>query len=203
MASIGELFKTLGKDETFSKYCSQIENGKSNSEIINLAFEDDNLVSILKKIIDDTEIIKTKMEVIIGQKRKVYESKKDKLLKNLEQNSGNVIKENTMNLSKQSGDTMNLSKQSGDTMNLSKQSGDTMNLSKQSGDTMNLSKQSGDKELFSEEHIEENNDIIEDNYLFNFKPINNDKVVWLNKYSFVEQIDHRMRLVNYDIEMYY
>jgi hypothetical protein len=88
-------------------------------------------------------------------------------------------------------------------MNLSKQSGDTMNLSKQSGDTMNLSKQSGDKELFSEEHIEENNDIIEDNYLFNFKPINNDKVVWLNKYSFVEQIDHRMRLVNYDIEMYY
>jgi hypothetical protein len=35
------------------------------------------------------------------------------------------------------------------------------------------------------------------------KPINKDKVVWLWKTCYTEQIDHRIRLVNGDIEMYY
>jgi len=35
------------------------------------------------------------------------------------------------------------------------------------------------------------------------QPINKDKVTWLWKTCYTEQVDHRIRLVNGDIEMYY
>jgi hypothetical protein len=151
MAEIGQLFKILGKDETFTKYCNEIENGKTNNEIINMAFEDSNLISQLTQIIKDENIIKNKMEVIIGQKRKAFENKKeksDKKVKIEEKNTKNEVSED-----------------------------------------LEENKESNDEEL--------------DDYIFNFTPLNNDKAIWLHKYCFVEQIDHRMRLANYDIEIFY
>lgn len=81
-ASIGELFKILGKNEKFSNYCKEIENGKSINEIIEMAMNDIELMTILNNIIEDNEVIKNKMEVIIGQKKKVYE--KNKIIENKE-----------------------------------------------------------------------------------------------------------------------
>jgi hypothetical protein len=76
-ASIGELFKILGKNEIFSKYCKEIENEKSNNDIIDLAINDIELMNILNNVVSDISIIKNKMDVIIGQKRKLYNKNKD------------------------------------------------------------------------------------------------------------------------------
>jgi ABC-type Zn2+ transport system substrate-binding protein/surface adhesin len=78
MAAIGELFKNLGKNEIFANYCNEITNEKTNNEIINLALNDENLMSILKNIINNEEIIKNKMDIIIGQKRKTLEKLNNK-----------------------------------------------------------------------------------------------------------------------------
>jgi len=72
---IGELFKILGKNEIFANYAKEIENGKTNKEIIDISLNDETLMSILLVVVSDIEIIKNKMDVIIGQKRKSYEKK--------------------------------------------------------------------------------------------------------------------------------
>jgi hypothetical protein len=149
MASIGELFKTLGKDQTFNEYCNELDNGKTNSEIIELAFEDEELMINLRKIIDDNNIIKNKMEIIVGQKRKAYESKK--------QNESN----------------------------------------KQCIETL------VNKELINTTTDDELEEAEETGYELSLKPFNDSKTIMLNKYTFMEPIDHRFRLVNYDIEMFY
>jgi len=73
--NIGELFKTLGKNEIFSNYVMEIDNGKNNKEIIDIALNDEALMCTLTMIVSDIEIIKNKMDIIIGQKRKSYEKK--------------------------------------------------------------------------------------------------------------------------------
>ena len=78
MAAIGELFKYLGKNQKFNTYCNELQNNKKNEEIINLVFQDEELLKEIKNIIDDESVIKNKMEIIIGQKRKALESKKQK-----------------------------------------------------------------------------------------------------------------------------
>lgn len=78
MAAIGELFKTLGKNEIFNGLCKKIENGLTNNEIIDEAINNEELISILKNIIDDIDVIKNKMDVIIGQKRKGFEKQFEK-----------------------------------------------------------------------------------------------------------------------------
>jgi DNA-directed RNA polymerase subunit N (RpoN/RPB10) len=72
---IGELFKILGKNEIFANYAKEVENGKTNQEIIDIAVNDEALMCTLTMVISDVELIKNKMEVIIGQKRKNYEKK--------------------------------------------------------------------------------------------------------------------------------
>jgi hypothetical protein len=152
MAQIGELFKTLGKDETFIKYVNEIENNKTNSEIIDLAFEDNDFITRIKSIIDDESIIRNKMDIIIGQKRKNLESKKEKDKKAI----------------------------------------------------IPLPSTKDDDKVIVEESPDNIQDDDNDNeYHLKFQPYNNDKTTWLNKYCFVERFDHRMRLVNHDIEMYY
>ena len=150
MAAIGELFKTLGKNEIFTKYCNEMQNGKSNNDIADLAFNDDDLMSILRGIIQDDAIIRNKMETIIGQKRKGLEKKEQEVKKNIITDT--VISVNNKDDEKQNSEC-------------------------------------------------EDND--EDNYDFQFKPLFPEKASWLNKYSFVEQIDHRMRLVDRDMELFY
>ena len=72
---IGELFKILGKNEIFANYAKEIENGKTNQEIIDIAVNDEALMCSLTMVVSDVEVIKNKMDVIIGQKRKNYEKK--------------------------------------------------------------------------------------------------------------------------------
>ena len=86
MAAIGELFKTLGKNEIFNELCKKIENGSSNNDIIEDAINNEELMNILKQIIEDVNVIKNKMDVLIGQKRKTFEKLQEK--KNIEETSG-------------------------------------------------------------------------------------------------------------------
>ena len=75
--NIGELFKVLGKNETFANYVKEIENGKSTNEIIDFAVNDNDLMEQLMTLVSDVAIIKSKMEVIIGQKKRSFEKKND------------------------------------------------------------------------------------------------------------------------------
>jgi transposase-like protein len=71
--NVGELFKILSKNEIFETYLKEIENNKSNSEIIDMAVNNEELINILKNYVEDINIIKNKMDIIIGQKRKSYQ----------------------------------------------------------------------------------------------------------------------------------
>jgi len=71
--NVGELFKILSKNEIFETYLKEIENNKSNSEIIDMAINNEELINILKNYVEDINIIKNKMDIIIGQKRKSYQ----------------------------------------------------------------------------------------------------------------------------------
>jgi hypothetical protein len=58
-------------------------------------------------------------------------------------------------------------------------------------------------ELVVDELVEKE---IENNDLFSHmlhKPINPEKVIWLWRTCYMEQVDHRMRLINGPTEMYY
>jgi hypothetical protein len=137
---IGDLFKLLSKNEIFTNYIKDIENGKTNQEIVNSALNNEQLMQDLTSIVDDVEVIKNKMDIIIGQKRKNYEKEREK-------------------------------------------------------------EKLKDKEEISEvdQNQHQDSEIIE----FKYKPINPEKVIWLNNYSYLEKVDHRMRLVTTEYEMYY
>ncbi len=157
MAYIGELFKVLGKNEVFSKYCDEMKNGKSNNDVLEMAFNDNDLMTLLKGIIDDEVLIKNKMDTIIGQKRKGLEKK------------------NNPEKPKQEQQTKH-------------------------------NNQSSSKVVNNDEHEDQDEDGNEDDndgFEFKYKPAFPERVIWLDKYCFVEQFDHRMRLVNRDQEMFY
>ena len=68
MASIGELFAFLGSNQEFHLLCQ--DTTKSANQIMDEVFQNEELVSSLRKFVQDDTIIKTKMNVVIGQKRK-------------------------------------------------------------------------------------------------------------------------------------
>ena len=68
MANIGELFKVLGNNEIFNSYCQ--DKTKSNVDVLNESINNEEIMNILRNIVNDDNIIKSKMDVIIGQKRK-------------------------------------------------------------------------------------------------------------------------------------
>ena len=67
MSNIGQLFKTLGNNDTFIGY---INPDKTATQIINDATNDSGLMGELLQIVDDVQLIKTKMEIVIGQRLK-------------------------------------------------------------------------------------------------------------------------------------
>lgn len=75
--NIGELFKFLGNNETFTNYIKEIENGKSINEIVDLATNDEELMEKLTALVSDVSLIKNKMEVLIGQKKKSFDKKNE------------------------------------------------------------------------------------------------------------------------------
>ena len=74
MANIGELFKVLGNNEIFNSYCQ--DKTKSNIDVLNESINNEEIMNILRNIVNDDNIIKSKMDVIIGQKRKNYNKQK-------------------------------------------------------------------------------------------------------------------------------
>lgn len=68
MANIGELFKFLGANEVFASLCKEIE--KTNQQIIEDMFLNETVMDDLRKFVSDDSIIKSKMDILIGQKRK-------------------------------------------------------------------------------------------------------------------------------------
>jgi hypothetical protein len=130
MASVGELFKFLGSNDIFLDLCK--DSQKTNQEIIEDVFQNEELINKLKNIVQDENIIKSKMDILIGQKRKNQNKKQEQTLK-------------------------------------------------------------------QEDQLEEVKEVKE----FKYPPINPSKVVYLGDFAYVEQVDHRMRLVTVDFEMYY
>jgi len=55
----------------------------------------------------------------------------------------------------------------------------------------------------NEEETEDNEEEKEEEVEFKHKPFNLENVVWLNKYTYLERIGLKMRLVTTDFELYY
>ena len=75
MASVGELFKFLGSNDVFLELCKDTE--KTSEQIIADVFENEELIAQLRNIIQDDSIIKSKMDILIGQKRKNQNKKQE------------------------------------------------------------------------------------------------------------------------------
>jgi hypothetical protein len=132
MSSVGELFKFLGSNDIFQGFCKESE--KTNQQIIERVFQNEELITKLRNIVIDDNIIKSKMDILIGQKRK-----------NLNKKHEQIPVQNA-----------------------------------------NL------KTVKQDEAIE-----------FKHIPINASKVVYLDNFAYIEQVDHRLRLVTDVFEMYY
>lgn len=132
MANIGELCKFLASNEDFSILCQDTE--KSAEQIIENAFQNEEFITKLRNIVQDDNVIKNKMSVIIGQKRK-QTKKTDK------------------------------------------------NKSEEKEDTT---------------EVEDENMIVK----YKCDPTNLLNVIYLDK-AYIEPVEHRIRLVTTDYEMYY
>jgi hypothetical protein len=141
MAYVGELFKFLGSNFIFQDFCKNYE--KTNQQIIADVFQNEELIAKLRNIVQDDNIIKNKMDILIGQKRKNQNKKQ-------EQSS----KQNTNDQK---------------------------------------------EEIREIKEIKEVDEVRE----FKFIPINPSKVTYLDNFAYIEQVDHRLRLVTHDFEMYY
>jgi len=135
MANIGELFKFLGANETFIDLCQ--ESDKTNQQIIEIVFQNEDLISSVRSIVQDDNIIKSKMDILIGQKRK-GQNKKPK-----------------------------------------------------------------QEQIVKDEPIEKHKPEEEKTIKFKCEPIDPSKVTYLDNFAYIEPVDHRIRLVTHDYEMYY
>ena len=138
MASVGELFKFLGSNDIFLDLCKDTE--KTSEQIIADVFENEELIAKVRTIIQDDSLIKSKMDILIGQKRKSQNKKPDQ-------------------------------------------------------------KQSQDKKQDKQDKQEQEQPEFKKE--FKHLPINPSKVIYLDDFAYIEQVDHRMRLVTHDCEMYY
>jgi len=131
MANIGDLFKFLGSNDVFNTLCQDTE--KTNEQVIESVFQNEELLTSLKIFVQDDAVIKSKLVVLIGQKRK---------------NQNKITNQNK--------------------------------------------RQNTDEAKESSPQVE-----------FKCKPLDISKVVYLNDYAYLEQVDHRIRLVTINDEIYY
>lgn len=67
--NIGIFFKEIHNNIIFNKYCKEL-TVDNQTEIINKVLSNSDLINVLLNIINDYEIVKSKIELIIGQKVK-------------------------------------------------------------------------------------------------------------------------------------
>lgn len=134
MASVGELFKFLGANDIFQSLCQDSE--KTTQQIISIVFENEELITSLRNIVQDDNIIKSKMDILIGQKRKNQNKKQEQVTK------------------------------------------------------LTLASVA---DINDQEQIQE----------FKYSPNDPSKVIYLDNFAFIEQVDYRMRLVTHNYELYY
>jgi hypothetical protein len=140
MASVGELFKFLGSNDIFLDLCKNSE--KTNSQIIDDVFQNEELITKLRNIVQDDNIIKSKMDILIGQKKKSQNKKPDQKQEQYKKQEIQSINESSNNQTQE---------------------------------------------------VKE----------FKYTPINESNVIYLDNFAYIERVDHRMRLVTHDFEMYY
>jgi hypothetical protein len=73
MSNIGLLFKQFNENQTFNNYIQDL-NINNREEILNNIFNDTELISFFKTIVDDETIIKQKMNVKFDQQLKKQKS---------------------------------------------------------------------------------------------------------------------------------
>lgn len=84
MSNIGELFKVLGNNPVLLGHITDgHNNNQTNSEIIDVAFSDQELMSVFTNIVDSVDTIRSKMDIVIGQKRKGMQKKTDSPVTNI------------------------------------------------------------------------------------------------------------------------
>ena len=159
MTNIGELFKILGNNPSILSYIDNGFENKSIKEIVEDALNDEELMDVLKLIVVDVNIIRSKMEIIISQKIKNKLSIRDKKI-DTEKKECEEKKE-----------------------------------------VVNNNVELVVDELVVDELVEKETDDLFSHMLH--KPLNPEKVIWLWKTCYMEQVDHRMRLINGPTEMYY
>jgi len=159
MTNIGELFKILGNNPSILSYIDNGFENKSIKEIVEDALNDEELMDVLKLIVVDVNIIRSKMEIIISQKIKNKLSIRDKKI-DIEKKECEEKKE-----------------------------------------VVNNNVELVVDELVVDELVEKETDDLFSHMLH--KPLNPEKVIWLWKTCYMEQVDHRMRLINGPTEMYY
>ena len=69
MNNIGILFKEIHNNIIFNEYCKELTID-NQEEIINNVLNNFELINVLLNIVNDIEIVKSKIELIIGQKVK-------------------------------------------------------------------------------------------------------------------------------------
>jgi chromosome segregation protein len=57
--------------------------------------------------------------------------------------------------------------------------------------------------LIHNKKLEQEQDQLEEAKEFKYTPINESNVIYLDNFAYIERVDHRMRLVTHDFEMYY
>ena len=67
--NIGILFKEIHNNIIFNEYCKEL-TFDNQQEIINKVFNNSDLINVLLNIVNDVEIVKSKIELIVGQKVK-------------------------------------------------------------------------------------------------------------------------------------
>ena len=73
MNNIGIFFKEIHSNDIFNTYCKELTL-ENQIEILNKIISDSKLMNVLQNIVDDVEIIKNKIEIIIEQKVKKLSS---------------------------------------------------------------------------------------------------------------------------------
>jgi hypothetical protein len=148
MSNIGELFKYMGGNKTFETLCN--DSNKSNDQVIESVYQDEELINKIRTFSQDDDVIKSKLVILIGQKRKPQKQIQKPQVQ--DKTEKQVVNE---------------------------------------------------EQVVNKEQVVNEDEAVDEKPVFKYKPFDVSKVVYLNDYAYIEKVDHRMRLVTLEYEIYY